>query len=76
MTMLADARELNGMVYIRNCGIENMTSIMTSITRTFFRRIFCARTRIWFTKKIKKKKRKATMKERIYSLPTDLYSSQ
>ena len=30
MTMLADASELNGMVYMRNCGIENMTRSRTS----------------------------------------------
>ena len=76
MTILADASDEKGMVYIKNCGMEKMTSIMTSITFTFLRRIFCARTKIWFTKKIKKKKRNATMKERIYSLPTYLYSSQ
>ncbi len=70
ITMLAEARELKGMVYIRNCGMEKMTSIITSMTLTFFSSIFCASTRIWFTKKMKKKKRKATMKERIYSFPT------
>ena len=76
MTMLADASDENGIVYIRNCGIEKITSIITSVTLTFFSSIFWARTRIWFTKKMKKKNMKATMKEKMYSLPTYLYSSQ
>ncbi len=53
-----------GIVQSRIWGMAKATNLATEIISTFFKIIFWANKRSWLTAKIKKKKRKATSKER------------